>query len=321
MIQNWEGKRREGTRSTRILGWNKRPPSPSALSVTLFPPLIQRTEPRGCATARSLPAAPRAQPPETKTEGSRPSRSLQQLVVVLVWQGLVHRLLQLRLDLGLGLHVDDDVWRREGWGLHQGQRVVAHKLPREVNEGLLVLVVGPRADLEVLEVLLPVEDDVLGLHLPVLGVNLVAAQHDRDVLAHPSQVAVPHGDGLVGQPGGNVEHDDRAVGVDVVALPEAAELLLSGSVPAVKPQSTVVRMKVERVDLHADRGLVRLLELSGLVPLHEGRLPGSSVPDQDKLELGDALLPLHAWERLFFFLSSACERKRPVPATTKSRST
>jgi len=67
MIQNWEGKRREGTRSTRILGWNKRPPSPSALSVTLFPPSIQRREPRGCATgALSLqprvPSLPKQKP-------------------------------------------------------------------------------------------------------------------------------------------------------------------------------------------------------------------------------------------------------------------
>lgn len=45
---------------------------------------------------------------------------------------------------------------------------------------------------------------------------------------------VPVGDVLVGDAGGDVEHDDAALAVDVVAVAQTAELLLAGSVPDVE---------------------------------------------------------------------------------------
>ena len=62
-----------------------------------------------------------------------------------------------------------------------------------------------------LQVLLAVEDNGLGLDLPVLDVNLVASEDDGDVLAHPHQVSVPVWHVLIGHTGGHVEHDDRAL--------------------------------------------------------------------------------------------------------------
>ena len=67
----------------------------------------------------------------------------------------------------------------------------------------------------VLDVLLAVEGDLLGLDLAILHVDLVAAKYHRDRLAHPDQVSVPRGDVLVGDPARDVEHDDRALAVDV----------------------------------------------------------------------------------------------------------
>ena len=58
------------------------------------------------------------------------------------------------------------------------------ELAREPEEGLLKVVVGLGGDVVVLQVLLPVEGDLLGLDLALLHVHLVAHQHDRDVLAH-----------------------------------------------------------------------------------------------------------------------------------------
>ena len=46
--------------------------------------------------------------------------------------------------------------------------------PGQPEEGLLEVIVGLGRDVVVLEVLFPVEDDALGLHLPVLDVHLVA---------------------------------------------------------------------------------------------------------------------------------------------------
>ena len=45
---------------------------------------------------------------------------------------------------------------------------------------------------------------------------------------------MPVGDVLVGDAGGDIEHDDAALAVDVVAITETAELLLAGSVPHVE---------------------------------------------------------------------------------------
>ena len=143
-------------------------------------------------------------------------------VVVLVRQRRRGGLGQLRLVRRLLREVDRDLGRRERDLLDKVQLRVAHELAREVEEGLLVVVVGLGRDLVVLQVLLPVEGHLLGLDLAVLDVDLVAAEDDRDVFADAAEVAVPGGDVLVGEARGDVEHDDGALAVDVVAVAEAA---------------------------------------------------------------------------------------------------
>jgi hypothetical protein len=120
------------------------------------------------------------------------------------------------------------------------QSLVADELPREPQEGLLEVVVGLGGDVVVLEVLLAVEGDGLGLDLALLDVDLVAGQDDGDVLANADQVTVPVGDVLVGDARGDVEHDDTALAVDVVAVAEATELLLSSGVPDIELDLTKV---------------------------------------------------------------------------------
>lgn len=58
---------------------------------------------------------------------------------------------------------------------------------------------------------------------------------------------MPVGDVLVGDTGGNIEHDDTALAVDIVTISQTTELLLTGSIPHVEldlskvlPQSLVV---------------------------------------------------------------------------------
>lgn len=70
----------------------------------------------------------------------------------------------------------------------------------------------------------------------------------------PAEVAVPGGDVLVGEAGGDVEHDDGALAVDVVAVAQPAKLLLTRRVPAEEAQLATVGREVQRVHLHADRG-------------------------------------------------------------------
>lgn len=117
---------------------------------------------------------------------------------------------------------------------------VADELAGQPEEGLLEVVVGLGRDIVVLEVLLAVEGDGLGLHLALLNVDLVSAEDDRDVLADTDEITVPVGDVLVGDAGGDIEHDDTTLAVDVVSITETTELLLSSGVPHIELNLTVV---------------------------------------------------------------------------------
>lgn len=45
---------------------------------------------------------------------------------------------------------------------------------------------------------------------------------------------MPVGNVLVGDTGGNIEHDDTALAVDIVSISQTTELLLAGSIPHVE---------------------------------------------------------------------------------------
>jgi hypothetical protein len=48
------------------------------------------------------------------------------------------------------------------------------------------------------------------------------------------QLTVPVGDVLVGDTGGDIEHDDTALAVDVISVAETSKLLLSRSIPDIE---------------------------------------------------------------------------------------
>lgn len=53
-------------------------------------------------------------------------------------------------------------------------------------------------------------------------------------------LTVPVGDVLVGNAGGDIEHDDTALAVDVVTITETTKLLLAGGIPDVELDLTKV---------------------------------------------------------------------------------
>jgi hypothetical protein len=69
------------------------------------------------------------------------------------------------------------------------QSLVANEFPGEPEERLLEVVVRLGWDVVVLEVLLAVEGDGLGLDLALLNVNLVTGKNDGDVLADANEIA------------------------------------------------------------------------------------------------------------------------------------
>ncbi len=51
---------------------------------------------------------------------------------------------------------------------------------------------------------------------------------------------MPVGDVLVGDPGSNIEHDDTTLAIDVIAISETTELLLTSGVPDIEGNLTIV---------------------------------------------------------------------------------
>jgi hypothetical protein len=129
-----------------------------------------------------------------------------QVGIILVWKrhvaGILHLLVVL-LEEGL---VDLDSWWGQSWcsdelllivscyshltieriSTYQGW--VANQLSSQPQEWLLEVVVRLGGDVVVLEVLLAVEGDGLGLDLSLLHIDLVTAKDDRNVLADTDQV-------------------------------------------------------------------------------------------------------------------------------------
>lgn len=87
-----------------------------------------------------------------------------------------------------------------------------------------------------------------------LNIDLVSTQDNGDVLADTLEVAMPVGHVLVGDTGGDIEHDDTALALDVVAITETTKLLLSGGIPDVEADRTEVGGEGEGVDLDTESG-------------------------------------------------------------------
>lgn len=218
------------------------------------------------------------------------SRPYLQVTVVLVGQGHLGGVLHLLCVLGKHGLVDLDLWGCKGGGSDEFQSLVADEFSGKPEERLLKVVVGLGGDVVVLEVLLSVEGDGLGLDFALLDIDLVAGKDNGDVLADTDQVTVPVGDVLVCDTRGDVEHDDAALAVDVVSITKTTKLLLTSGVPDVELDGAEVCGEAKRVNFDSERRNVLLLELSGQMALDEGGLSRTTVTDKHKLEGGDVAL-------------------------------
>ena len=131
--------------------------------------------------------------------------------------------------------VNGNFWRGESWSSNEFELRISDKLPCEPKEGLFEVVVGLGRDIVVLQVLLSVEGDGLCLYLSLLDIDFVSAKDDWNVLTHtnnitwnllvgwvslirPVVLTMPIGNVLVCDSGCNIEHDDSALTIDVVAI-------------------------------------------------------------------------------------------------------
>ena len=84
---------------------------------------------------------------------------------------------------------------------------------------------------------------------------------------------MPVGDVLVGDTGGDIEHDDTGLTVDVVTITETTELLLTSSVPQLQPDGPVFEVHGLAQKIDADRSLVGAVEGVVHEACYEGRFP------------------------------------------------
>ena len=206
-----------------------------------------------------------------------PARHARSEVFVLLGQRHLGGLLGLGLNLRHVVGVQLEFAGGEQGRLDEHQVGVVGHAAQEPHEGLLELVVALGGDVVVLQVLLAVEGDLLGLDLAVLDVDLVAHEHDGDVLADARQVLVPLGHVRVGDARADVEHDDPAVAADVVPVAQASELFLPRGIPHVEQDLPVVCEERHWVNFNTKCGNVLLFELSSQVALNEGRLADASI--------------------------------------------
>jgi len=207
-----------------------------------------------------------------------------QIGVILIWEwhvGYNFHLLLVFCEKGM---VNGFGWRSKGGSGDKFQGWVANKLSGQPQERLLEVVVGLGGDIVVLKVLLSVEGNGLGLYFALLDINLVSGEDYRNVFADTDQVTVPVGDVLVGNTGGNVEHNDTALAIDVVTITEASKLLLSCGIPDIKLNWAQISAETKRVNLNAESCNIFLLKLSSQVALDESGLSSSSITDKDELE-------------------------------------
>ena len=66
---------------------------------------------------------------------------------------------------------------------------------------------------------------MLSFDLAVFDFNLISGQDDRDVLTNTSEITMPVRNIFVGDTGGNVEHDNGALTLDVVSITKSSEFL------------------------------------------------------------------------------------------------
>ena len=108
----------------------------------------------------------------------------------------------------------------------------------EPDERLFELIVGLGGNIVVLQVLFPVENDLLGLDFSVLNINFVTYENDWNILANSHEILIPLWNVLVSDSRADIEHDDTTVSVDVVSISKSSKFLLTGGVPHVENDLT-----------------------------------------------------------------------------------
>lgn len=177
--------------------------------------------------------------------------------------------------------VDSKLRRLQCRRLDKRKVVVTTELSGQPQERLLKIVIGFRGNVVVLQVLLAMESNLLGFDLAILDFDLVSAKYNRNILANASEVTMPVGHVLVGDAGGDIEHDDCALSLNVVSVAKAPKLLLPSSIPHIEFDGATIGVEGKGMDLHTQSRNVFLFKFASQVALDERSLSYAAIADQD----------------------------------------
>jgi len=113
------------------------------------------------------------------------------------------------------------------------------------------------------------ESNLLGFNFTILDLHLIPRENDRDILAHTCEITVPVWHVFVSDAGCDIEHDDRALALDVVSITKPAKFFLASGVPDVELDWSTVGVEEERVYFNSESSYILLFEFTGEMAFHE----------------------------------------------------
>ena len=212
-----------------------------------------------------------------------------EVVVVVLGKRLRSGSLEFLFVSVLEVLVKLELWRLQGRCLNEGESIVAGEFTGQPQERLFEVVVGLCRNVVVLQVLLAVESDLLGLDLAILDFYFVSAQDNWDIFTNSGQITVPVGNILVGNTRSDIEHDNGALALNVVSVTESSEFFLSGGIPNIEFNGTTVGVESQRMHFYPQSCNIFLFEFSSQVTLDESSLTNTTVTDEDEFEFGCTL--------------------------------
>mmetsp|Transcript_11469 Transcript_11469/g.15919 ORF Transcript_11469/g.15919 Transcript_11469/m.15919 type:complete len:215 (+) Transcript_11469:3515-4159(+) len=177
--------------------------------------------------------------------------------------------------------VNWNLWRLQGRGLNKNEVWITNKFSGQPQERLFKVVIAFSTDIVILQVLLSVESDLLWFHLSIFHIDFVSAQNNRNSFTNSDEISVPVWNILVGHSGGNIEHDDCSLSLNVVTISESTEFFLSSSVPNIESNRSTISVKSQRMHFNSQSCNVFLFKFTSKMSFNKSSFSCSTITNKN----------------------------------------
>lgn len=215
-----------------------------------------------------------------------------EIIIIIFRQGLCGGLLNFLFVLQLGGFIQLCFRWLQGGRFNKVQLIVATEFLGQPEEGFFKIIIGLGGNIIILQIFFAMKGNLFGLDLAILDFDLVSAQDNGDIVTDAGQIAVPVGDIFVGNATGNIKHDNGALTLNVITIPQASELFLTGRVPDVELNGSAIGKEGQGMDFDTERRDVFLFKFTGQMSLDKGRFADTTIADQNEFEFRYTFLRL-----------------------------